>query len=83
MLNYKIGLHAEVGTFLDRERLAFELLHGARCSKVNGDIGAALDLETERFDDTPAFVGRINSKTRGVGDAQRGFPAVQGFVVLI
>ena len=83
MLDDKVGLHAEVGALLDGERLALELFDGAGGGQVDGDVGAALDFKTEGFNNAAAVVGGVDGNTRGVGDAQRGFPAVEGFVVLI
>ena len=83
MLDYERGLHAKVSAFFDAERLAFQLLDGAGCGQVDDDIGPALDFEPERFNDATALVRWVHGKTWRVGDAQRGFPAIQGFIVLI
>ena len=76
MLDYKVGLHAEMGALLDGERLAFELLEGAWRGEVDGNVGAAFDFKAKGFDDAAAVVGGVDGETRGIGDAQRGFPAV-------
>lgn len=56
MLDLELGLHAESGTLLDCERLALEGLEGTRRLEVDDDVGAAIDLKTERVDDALAGV---------------------------
>lgn len=47
MLYPEPGLHAEVGAFLDRERLGLERLEATGCGKIDNDVGPAFDFETE------------------------------------
>ena len=83
MLHHELSFHAETRAFLDGEGLAFQLLDGAGRGQVDGDIRAAVDFQAERSDHAAALVGGVDGDAGGVGDAEGGFPAFEGFVVLI
>lgn len=83
MLYHEIRLHTEFGAFLDGERGLLEIFDGVGAGQVNGDVGAAFDFEGERFDDAAALVFGVDVDGWGRGDAEGGFPAVEGFVVLV
>ena len=83
MLHDELRLHAKGCPFLDGERLASKLLHATGGGQVDGDVGAAVDFQSEGFDHAAAFVGGVNGESGRVGDAEGGFPAVEGFVVLV
>ena len=83
MLHDEVGLHAELGSFLDGEGFRFERLDGAGGGQVDGDVGAAFDLERERLDDAATVILGVYEDGRGGGNAEGGFPAVEGFVVLV
>ena len=83
MLHYEIRFHAEFSSFLDGERGLFEIFEGTGAGQVDGDVGSAFDFEGERFDDAAALVFGVDGDGGGGGDAEGGFPAVEGFVVLV
>ena len=83
MLHDEIGLHAELGPLLDGEGFRLERLDGPGSGQVDGDVGAAFDLESERLDDAAAVILGVYEDGRGRGNAEGGFPAVEGFVVLV
>ena len=83
MLHDEVGLHAELGPFLDGERFRFQRFDGAGGGQIDGDVGAAFDLEGERFDDAATLVLGVHVDGGGGGDAERGFPAVEGLVILV
>ena len=83
VLHDESGLHAELGPFLDGEGFRFERLDGPRGGQVDGDVGAAFDFEGEGLDDAAALVFGVHVDGRGRGNAQRGFPAIEGFIVLV
>lgn len=82
MVHLEDNLDPERSALLDGERLILETLESAGGGEVDEDIGAAFDFQGEGLDD--AFAGVV-----GVADgfaavqAQGGFPAVEGFVVLV
>lgn len=45
MLHDEFGLHAELGTFLDGERLLLEVFKSARSGQVDGEVRATFDFE--------------------------------------
>ena len=65
VLHLELRLHAELGTLLDDEGLALELVNGAGRPKVDDDIGAAFDLEAERLDDAFARVIGVGQRLAG------------------
>lgn len=83
MLHDKVGLHAEIGAFLDGEGLALEFLNGSGRGQVDGDVRAALDFEAKSLDHAATLVGRVDGDAGRVGDSKRSFPASEGLVVLI
>lgn len=83
MLYDEIGLHAELGPLLDGEGFRLERLDGTGSGQVDGDVGAAFDLESERLDDAATVILGVYEDGRGRGNAEGGFPAVEGFVVLV
>ena len=56
MLNLEVGLHAELGTFLDGEGLRLQRLESAGSGQIDGDIRATLNLEGQGLNDTAPFV---------------------------
>jgi hypothetical protein len=82
VLDLELCLHAECSALLDGEWLLLEGLKGTGRLEVDDNVGAALDLETERVDD--AFAGVV-----GVGDVlalaktKGSLPLVQSLVVLV
>jgi len=82
MVHLEDDLDPESSTLLDRKRLVLETLQSAGGGEVNKDVGAAFDFESERLDDAFAGVVGIANGVAGV-QTQRGFPAVEGFVVLV
>lgn len=83
MLDDEGGLHAELCAFFDGEGFRFEGLDGARGRQVDGDVGAGVDFEGEGSDDAAALVFGVDGDGGRGGDAEGGFPAVEGFVVLV
>ena len=60
MLDLEVGLHAELGAFLDNEGLIFERFHAAWRSEVDDEVRAALNFEGKRGDDAAALVRRVD-----------------------
>lgn len=83
MLHDKVRLHAELCPLLDGEGFRLERLDGTGGGQVDGDVGAAIDFEGEGSDDAAALVFGVDVDGGGGGDAEGGFPAVEGFVVLV
>ena len=83
VLHDESGLHAELGPFLDGEGFRFQRFDGTRGGQVDGDVGATFDFKGEGFDDAAAFVFGVHVDGRGRGNAKRGFPAIEGFIVLV
>ena len=83
MLDLEGGFHAELGPFLDDERLAPQGLDAAGRGQIDDHVGAAVDFERERLDHAAARVARCDGERGAGGDAERGFPPVEGFVVLV
>lgn len=82
MVHLEDNLDPERGTLLDRERLVLETLESAGGGEVNKDVVAAFDFESERLDNAFAGVVGVADGVAGV-QTQRGFPAIEGFVVLV
>lgn len=82
MLDFELGLHAEVGAFLDGEGLVLEGFDGTGGPEVNGDVGASLDLQSEREDDAFAWVVGVREVFAGA-ETERLFPLAKGLVVLV
>ena len=83
MLDLEIGFHAELGAFFDDERLALEGFYAAWRGQVDDHVRTAFHLESERLDHAAASVTGRHCEWSASGDAERGFPAVEGFVVLV
>lgn len=60
VLHDEVGLHAELGAFLDGEGFRFQSFDGTRGGQINGDVGTAFDFEGERFNDAAALVFGID-----------------------
>lgn len=82
MLHQERGFHAKLGSLLDGERLVLEVIDGTGRGEVDGDVGTAFDFEGEGFDDTFARVAGVGDGS-AAAEAERGFPAVEGFVVCV
>ena len=65
MLHNEVGLHAELGSFLDGERFRFERFDGAWGGQINGDVGAPFDFKSERFDNAATLIFRVHVDGRG------------------
>ena len=65
MLHDKVGLHAELGSLLNGERFRFERFDGAWGGQIDGDVGAAFDFESERFDDAATLIFGVHVDGRG------------------
>lgn len=82
MVYRKLDLGVELGAFFDRERFVFERLEGVGARQVERDVWAAGGFNGEGLDDAFARVVGVADGVAGV-EAQGGFPAVEGFVVLV
>lgn len=82
MVDSKFDLGVELGAFLDSEWFVLERLESVGSGKVEGEVGAAGGLNGQRFDDAFARVVGIANGVAGV-QAKRGFPSVEGLVVLV
>ena len=65
MLHDEVGLHAEFGSLLDGEGFRFQRLDGAGSGQIDGDVGAAFDLESERLDDAATVILGVYEDGRG------------------
>ena len=65
MLHDEVGLHAEFGSLLDGEGFRFERLDGTGSGQIDGDVGAAFDLEGERLDDAATVILGVYEDGRG------------------
>ena len=83
MLYHKTRFHAELSSFFDGEGLCLQSFDGARSSQVNCDIGTTFDFKSECFDHAATLVFGVNADWWGGQDAERGFPAVERFIVLV
>ena len=83
MLNDEVGLHAKLCAFLDGEGLTFQFLETAGGGQVENDVWTAGNFEAEGLDDAAAFVGGVDGDGGGVGEAEGGLPAFEGFVILV
>lgn len=83
MLHHKGRLHAEMGAFFDGEGFRLEGFDGAGSGQVDGDVRSTFDFEGERFDHAASLISGVDCDGWGGGDAQGGFPAVEGFVVFV
>jgi len=82
VLDLELCLHAECSALLDCERLALESLDGTGRPQIDDDVVAALDFETEREDDALARVVGIGD-VFALAKTERGFPLLEGLVVLV
>ena len=82
MLHLELGLHAEIGAFLDGEGLVLEGIDGTGGSEVNGDVGTSFHLQSQREDDALARVGGVG-EVFARAEAERLLPFAEGLVVLI
>lgn len=76
------NLDVELGALLNLERLILEAVDRARGGQVDDNIFTAVDLQSQRLDDTLARVVGVGDGLAGV-EAQRGLPAVQRLIVLV
>jgi len=83
MLHPELGLHAELGSLFDDEWLAFQGFDGSRRGQVDGDVWAAFDFEGKGFDYAAASVTGGDGEGGACGEAEGGFPAVEGFIFLV
>ena len=75
-------LDAERGALLDGEGFVFQALEGTGGGELDDHVWPSLDLESQGLDDAlPGVIG-VSNGLAGV-QTQGGFPAVQGFVVLV
>lgn len=75
-------LDAEGGALLDREGLILERIEGSRGGHVDDHILASLDFQGQGLDDALSGIVGVADGFAGV-QAQGGFPAVEGFIVLV
>ena len=83
MLDFEVGFHAELGAFLDDERLAPEGFYTPRCGQVDDDVRTTFHFEGEGLDHAAAGITGRDCEGSTRGDAERGFPAVKRFIVLV
>ena len=83
MLHPELSLHTELGSLLDDERLAFQRFDGSRRGQVDGDVRAAFHFERKGLDDAAASVTGSDGEGGARGEAEGGFPTVEGFVFLV
>lgn len=75
-------LDAERGALLDGERLVLEVVERAGRRQLNHHVRPSLDFQSQTLDDAfPRVIGVTDGGAGG--QAQRGLPSVQSFVVLI
>lgn len=83
MLHDKGRLHAERGAFFDDEWLLFESLDRSWSSQVDGDVWSTFDFEGKRLDNAATMVIGVDCNRRRRGNAEGGFPTVEGFVISV
>lgn len=83
MLHHKGRLHAEMGAFFDDERLLSETFDRAWSGQVDGDVRSTFDFEGERSDNAATIVFGVDCNWWRRGNAEGGFPTVEGFVILV
>lgn len=72
-------LDVELGTLLDSEWLFLEGVDGTGGGQIDGDVGAAVDDERERLDDTIGVAGLANGLA--CVQTQGGLPTDHGLIV--
>ena len=83
MLHPKLCLHPKLRAFLDGKWFAFQSFDGSWSRQVDGDVGAAFDFEREGLDHAAASVASSDGQGSAGGDAQGGFPAGEGWIILV
>lgn len=83
MLDLEAGLHSELGTFFDGEGFRFQRFERPRNGQVDCDVGAAGYFEGQGVNDATTGVFGVDRKGRGIADAQRSFPSIERFIVLV
>lgn len=81
-MHLELDLDAEGRSLLDCKWLFLERLEGTGRRQLNHHVGTALDLQGEGLDDAFSGVVGVADRVAGV-EAEGGFPAVQGFVILV
>jgi hypothetical protein len=76
-------LHAEGGPLLDIEGLGLQRFQRAGLGQIHFYVWPAFHLEGEGGDDTLAGVAGVDLQRGAGGQAERGFPAIEGFIVLV
>lgn len=76
MLYFERGLHAKLGSFLDRKGLRFKRFYGTWCTEVDCYVRAAFDFKCERENDAAAGVRWVDRERRRVANTEGGFPSV-------
>lgn len=64
VLNLELDLHTVLGSFLDGERVRFEILYLAWVAKVNDDIRTTFDLVTVNFYPKKMFIASNTSRPK-------------------
>ena len=82
MLNLENSLDSESGSLLNCKWLILERLQSSGSRKVNDNIVTTLHFQSEGLDDALSGIVGVADRVAGV-QSQRGFPAVEGFVVLV
>lgn len=82
MVNLEGDLDPKRRPLFDLERFIFEGLDGIRRGEINHDVRTAFDNQCEGADDALSGIGRVADRCAGV-EAERGFPPVERFVVLV
>lgn len=82
VMHLKNSFCAELGSFLDRERLVLQLIQGVRPGEVDGDVGSSRRFDGQRFDDAFPRVFRIADRVASI-QPEGGLPFVEGFIVLV
>lgn len=72
-----------MGAFFDDERLRFESFDRAGSGQVDDGVGSTFDFEGERSDNAATLVFGVDCNWWGRGNAEGGFPTVEGFVILV
>ena len=72
-----------MSAFFDGEGFRLEGFDGAGSGQVDGDVRSTFDFEGEGSDDAASLIFGVDCDGGGGGDAEGGFPAVEGFVILV
>lgn len=82
MVDLEGHLDAEVGSLLDLKGLVLQLVNCALSGDIDHNVGTTFDLEGEGLDDACSGVFGVANRFAGV-EAEGGFPAVEGFIMLV